>query len=146
MSNKTRLYLYKGLGLILFALPLSVLVVIDKDMFFAESQTKITLYGYMAIILFAMALKERTLVLAKKAPALFVSLFLFITSLIMRRFATELMYIGLCGIIGSVLSAFISPVESVYYYLCYENTPSGGRKRITSEDVPSKEGFKRAYL
>ncbi len=146
MSNRTRLFLFKTLGMTLYALPLTVLAIIKREVFFAESEMKLTLYAYIAILLVVLSLKERTFTLAKKDPPLTMSLFLFVTSLIMQRFANELMYVGLCGITGSVLSAFISPVESVYYHLCYEDTVGGGRKRITSDEVPTKEAFRRAYL
>ncbi len=145
MSNKAKLFAFKGLGTVLFSLPLCVLAAIEREIFFVESQTKITLYGYIAVILFLLTLKEKVFPLVKKNPALTVSIFLLVTSLVMRRFSTELMYIGLCGIIGSVLAAFISPVEEVYYHLCYEDT-TFGRKRIRVESVPVKEAFKRAYL
>lgn len=146
MSNASRLALLKTLSLFLFVAPLFVLVAIDYESYFLVGTTKISLYGYVAAILAIVALKEKAFDFAKKNPPLSLSVFLFVTALIMRRFSTELMYIGLCGIIGGVLSAFVAPVEEVYYFLCYEETPSGRRKRITSEALPLIEGIKRAYL
>ena len=146
MTNRSRYVLYKALSVLLFFMPILALVALERDAFIKAGATKLSLYGYILLILIAVTLKEKCFDFAKKNVSLSLSLFLFVTALVMRYFSTELLYIGIAGIVGSVLSAFVSPVESVYYHLCYEDTVGGKRKRITSDDVPSKEGFKRAYL
>ncbi len=145
MTNLSKFKLYKLLSFIAFLLPFLFLIVTFKDMFFATmTGTKFTLYGYISLIFIAVAFKKTVAENVKKNPTLSLSIFMLITSFVFRTFCDQLLIISIAGFVGSLLSNLIEPVSEVYFNLCYEMN-GVHKKRIHSENITHKEGWKRAY-
>ena len=144
MSNLAKYRLYKVLSFTAFATPFAVIIAMNYQMFVAFEVTKISMYGYLVALFILIGVKDKIIGTVRKNPVLTMSIVLFFTSVIMKNFLTELMIISLMGIIGSILSAIFEPVVSVYFNQCFEY--NGDRvKRISSEDLSHKEGWKKAY-
>lgn len=145
MTNYRRYLLYKGLSFLAFIIPFSILIAIDSEDFIIKEVTKLSLYGYIVLIFLVVAFKNKLFDTAKKNPPLSMSLILFVTAIIMRNFYKELLLISIAGLLGSILSAIFEPVERVYFNCCFVANGTTYSK-ITTEDLPQKEGWKRAYL
>ena len=144
MSNLGKYRLYKMLSFTAFIMPFVVIIAMNYQMFIAFEVTKISMYGYLVGIFVVIAVKDKIIGTVRKNPVLTMSIVLFFTSVIMKNFLTELMIISMMGIIGSILSAIFEPVVGVYFNQCF--LYNGDRvKKIVSEDISHKEGWKQAY-
>ena len=144
MSNLAKYRLYKLLSFTAFATPFIVIIAMNYQMFIAFEVTKISMYGYIIGIFLVMAVKDKIIGTVRRNPVLTMSIVMFFTSVIMKNFLNELMIISLMGIVGSVLSAIFEPVVGVYFNQCFEY--NGDRvKKIVSDDLTHKEGWKLAY-
>lgn len=144
MSNIGKYRLYKFLSFLAFTAPFIVVIGINFGSFIMFETTKITLYGYLAMIFLFVAFKDKLFDTAKKNPALTMSIVLFLTSYLMRSFANELMLLSLTGLLGSLLSAIIDPVSEVFFNECFEMNGTK-RRRVQKDAISHKEGWKRAY-
>lgn len=145
MTNRGKLRLYRFLSFIVYVIPFAFIVVYKFDLFIKYDVTKLSLYFYLTAMFVAVGMKDKLFNTAKKNPTLTLSTVLFVTAIIMQHFATELMLISLAGICGSVLSAIIEPVVSIYYNACFEQN-GDYKKRIITDDIPQKQAWKKAYF
>lgn len=141
MTNKGRYWEYKAISFLIYIIPLLVLFALQPNHYVKSAGTSVSFFGYIILALIMIAFKDKFLEFVKKNAVLSVSLIIFITSLIMRYLADELMVISGVSLFGALLSTVVEPVADVYHARAEKEKIGEG----TGEVLSHKNAWRLAY-
>jgi len=115
MTNTIGRLSYKCLALILYVVPLATLFAVNFTAYVDTSPgVTISFFGYILLALIIFGTKNKLGLFAKNNTMLAVCLVIFITALIMRYLANELLLISGAGLLGCLLSILPDRVADEY--------------------------------
>lgn len=143
--NALRYKVYKLYSMVAFAVPLMGLFAINKDTYISTASTGISFFGFILLLFFVIAFKNKILAGAKKDTLLTVIIGVFATALIMQYLAHQLMLISGAAFMGWAFSKAFDHVADVYYSRAYQEISDGRKVRIQTPTMPQKQAWRAAF-
>lgn len=115
LTNKGKGVLWYALAVLLYAIPLIVLAIINKDKLFKNAETGLTFFSVAIILAFVIFAKK----IVKKICAIttvgvFGSLVVLIISVALKNFVGDIYYIALASLIGALLAWYPTQIGRVF--------------------------------
>ena len=132
LTNQGWSFVWALIAFFAYAIPVTIIAIIEKDRFFADVGTSLTLVSIIAIVLFLVFCKK----LVKRicgflTPLWFGSLVILFISIGIKKIAQDLELIAITSLVASVIAWFPFQMASVY----------GDRAKDQNGDVIREEGM-----
>lgn len=115
LTNKGKSVIFSVLAVVLYAIPLVVMAIINKDKLFKNAETSLTFLSVGLIIAFVLFAKKVVKKICNITTiGVFGSLVVLIVSLALKNFLDEIYLISLTSLIGALIAWYPTQISRVY--------------------------------
>lgn len=143
LTNKGMSIVFKGLAFLVYLIPMAVLFGVNYAAY-RKTEGLIGFWGVVLLAFVVLALKNILLTAFKKQPLIFMSLTVFIISLLMGKISDQMFLISGVSTVAAVFSGFVSTIADSYTEHAYK-VIDGEKTLNTAPAISVRQARMEAY-